>query len=96
MAERALDLGCGYCGRTARPLTLDDAGDLMCPDGHGCAVPAPKRKPPVTRSTVHGPSPAAPRSPDTCACGDAAEWQELRAGRLVGCCAVCVPGGPGL
>lgn len=88
-------LGCGYCNRTARPLTLDDAGDLVCPDGYGCAVArAPKRHASVERSTVRGPRPAPKRSPDVCACGGGAQWQELRDGRLVGCCEGCEPGGP--
>lgn len=94
MAEHALDLGCGYCGRTARPLILDDDGDLVCPDGHGCAAKTSKRHAPVSRSTVCGPTAPAPRSPDTCACGGPAEWQELGATGLVGCCSTCVPGGP--
>ena len=70
----ALDaIGCEYCGRTERPFALDTDGDLVCADGYGCAVArAPKRHAPVERSTVRGPQPAPRRSPDVCACGDAA------------------------
>lgn len=84
---------CAYCNGGEQPFELDDDGDLVCAPGRGCARGLRRRHAPVSATSIlSGPAPAT-SSPDLCACGEPAEWQELRGGRLVGCCEECSPEG---
>jgi hypothetical protein len=98
VAAEARDLlhGCAWCSRVARDL-LEDGDDLVCRPGTGCARATPTRHVAVTHTRLVAPALTlvpTERPSDECACGEAAEWQELRGARLVGCCSVCEPGGP--
>lgn len=93
---RSLLLGCAYCTLVARTL-IENGDDLVCAPGTGCARATPTRHAAVTHTRLVAAAPApvlTERPSDECACGDAAEWQELVGARLVGFCSMCEPGGP--